>query len=91
MCVSECGAERQACGVVQQHWEESQKHPTAEEIMVQSPITHTHTHAHTFRNTHTEREARILSGECKSMLRRDVRREEELEEIKLLLWVFKLT
>lgn len=60
-----CGAERQACGVVQQQqWEGSQKHPTAEEGMVQSPITHTHTHTHT--------EAQIMSGERKSKMRHNV-------------------
>ena len=52
-CVCVCAAERQACGVVQQQWEGSQKHPTAEERMVQSPITHTHTHTHTHTYTHT--------------------------------------
>ena len=57
VCVCVCAAERQACGVVQQQWEGSQKHPTAEERMVQSPITHTHTHTlthtHTHMHTHT--------------------------------------
>lgn len=66
MCVCVCDAERQACGVVQQQWEGSQKHPTAEEGMVQSPISH----------THIETEAQIVSGECKPMLRRNVREKE---------------
>lgn len=41
-CVCVCVVQSQACGeVVQRQWEGSQKHPTAEERMVQSPITHT--------------------------------------------------
>lgn len=71
-CVGACGAERQAGGVVQQQWEGSQKHSTAEERMVQSPITHARTNTHIL----TEREAQILSGECEPMLRQDVRGEE---------------
>ena len=53
MCVCVCVVQRgrPACGVVQQQWEGSQKHPTAEEGMVQSPNTHERTHAHT--HTHT--------------------------------------